>query len=176
MSNQEIIEYLSGVCKLSQDLVTCFDAENIRHFMTFEISEGHRVLVYVLDVADKISKACEIIRIQGGKEFHRMPVIGYDTETAVNRINESLQNTRSNTYYPSKTIPSMIQLALTEHVIVIVRGFKLCRKGNTWDQSLFPDTLKYLLSASNILKVGVAVSRDIGAVESHFGCQVSHNS
>lgn len=162
--------------------------------------DGAQVEVFIIDnvvsadlIANKIREAA------GGGLFPRLPLIGFDTETYINRTRQEITFSftktvkkqppvNNHTQFEQKpaminkdaqkgslqSIPSMIQLAVSHHLVFIFRCFVMCydTETNTFSPFEFPTALSALLKSPQITKIGVAASRDAEDLQTYFGVKV----
>lgn len=160
-----------------------------------------QVDVFIIDDVITANSISEKIKdAAGGGLFPHLPLIGFDTETYINRNRQEISfsfkaekkiiaQQNSHTQFEEATplikshhsqhgtlqsIPSMIQIAVSHHLVFIFRCFVMCFDNETksFTPCVFPIALSALLKSPQVTKIGVAASRDAEDLQTYFGVKV----
>ena len=135
------------------------------------------VQVFLIDTSLQASCILEHLKeSSGGALYPQLSVIGFDTETCINRKQTLIDFTVGGHLRTGKlsSIPSTIQIAISHHIVFVFRCFVMCfdESTKTLNHNLFPKALCNFLKCKSITKLGVATSKDAIDLDYYFDCKV----
>ncbi|TPX65105.1 hypothetical protein SpCBS45565_g05379 [Spizellomyces sp. 'palustris'] len=124
---------------------------------------------YFIYLMDSISEAETFMSIvmdeSGTAPFHRIRVVGFDTETA-------FRNDEHKNFGPT----SMVQIAFAEGLVGIFQVYRMCTVETsgtvTIDKNRFPKLLKDFISSTISIKTGVGIWGDLAKLQKHYDVKI----
>lgn len=168
---------MENYSSLSKDLHIFLTKNNIKPAASKLINQ-ESVQVFIIDSSQQANDILNYLKDSaGGSMYPQLPVIGFDTETYINRkqtqITFKVQN--ESRFGRLSSIPSTIQIAISHHIVFVFRCYIMCFNTQTqeFNHNLFPLSLSNFLKSQNITKLGVAASKDAIELDYYFNCKVN---
>jgi hypothetical protein len=172
--HNELFDDSTVSCEFSKRVLSALDEKQVYPYSTFEApnlsdpSTKHPVSVFLIDDPTQVAYICEILTHHSSPLNESMRVIGFDTETRAGRFKRPIHIGETRKEGCHSKVPSLLQLAVSEYIVFIFQTYVMTmRDGLIYHDCLRP--LRELVDSNNILKVGVAASRDMQDLAHFFG-------